>query len=127
MLRLGFCEEWVELVISCVRTVDYSICMNGNKGESFQPHRGLRQGDPLNPYLFLSCLEGFSSLLKLAKSEGIIKGVKVGRSNLALTHFFLQMTVFCLGKQVWLGLKLLRLSLENTETNRASLLISKNP
>lgn len=44
----------------------------------FSPSRGLRQGDPLSPYLFLFCVEGFSALLKKAQEEGSIKGVSFG-------------------------------------------------
>lgn len=77
MLRLSFNEEQVGLVMNCVRSVEYLVVLNGVKGEKFKPFGGLRQGDPLSPYLFLLCSEGFSLLLKLAKFEGIIKGVKV--------------------------------------------------
>ncbi|KAK5819211.1 hypothetical protein PVK06_024182 [Gossypium arboreum] len=63
----------VSLVMGCVRTVEYSILFNRAQEEKFKPSRGLKQGDSLNPYLFLICAEGFSSLLKLAKAEGSIK------------------------------------------------------
>lgn len=74
--------------MSCVRSVEYLIVMNGIKWETFKLEKGLGQGDPLSPYLFLLCLEGFSSLLKLARREESIRGVKVGKSSLTLTHIF---------------------------------------
>ncbi|KAH1039915.1 hypothetical protein J1N35_041658 [Gossypium stocksii] len=71
-----------------VTTVSYSILMNGIQHEEFRPSKGLRQGDSMSPYLFLLCLEGFSTLLKMAKLEGRNKGTRVSRSDLYLTHLF---------------------------------------
>lgn len=87
-LKISFYRDWLDLVTSCIRTVEYSVFLNGAEGEKFKPNKGLRQGDPLNPYLFFFCLEGFFSLLRTARMDGMIKGVRIGRSNLALTHLF---------------------------------------
>ncbi|KAH1063495.1 hypothetical protein J1N35_028482 [Gossypium stocksii] len=59
-----------------VSTVSYQVVLNGYVGGKFQPTRGLRQGDPLSPFLFLICGEGLSSLMRLAAREGLSKGVK---------------------------------------------------
>jgi hypothetical protein len=50
------------------------------------PQRGLRQGDPLSPYLFLLCAEGFSALLSQAEQEGRLQGVKVCQRAPSMSH-----------------------------------------
>jgi hypothetical protein len=54
--------------------------------EIFTPTRGLRQGDPLSPYLFHSVVEGLSSLLKGAESRGELHGVRVCRNAPVISH-----------------------------------------
>ena len=64
MLRMGFDEGWVELVMMCVSTVSYKVIRNGVEVGPIVPSRGLRQGDSLSPYLFIICAEGLSSLIR---------------------------------------------------------------
>ena len=52
------------------------------------PTRGIRQGDPLSPYLFLLCAEGLSSLIKASVANGVLKGISVCRGGPELSHLF---------------------------------------
>lgn len=63
MSRMGFDALWIDLIMRCISSVSYSILINGAIGERFYPSRGLRQGDPLSPFLFLICNEGLSTLM----------------------------------------------------------------
>ena len=84
--KLGFCEEWVNIVMKCVTTVKYRIKVNGGLTEEIIPERGLRQGDPLSPYLFLLCAEAFSCLLQAAEEDGDLVGVKVCQDAPSINH-----------------------------------------
>lgn len=52
------------------------------------PTRGRRQGDPLSPYLFLICAEGFSALLRQEESKRDILGLKIARTSPSISHIF---------------------------------------
>jgi hypothetical protein len=64
LAKLGFAETWIESVMRCVTSARYAVCVNGELTDAVVPTRGIRQGDPISPYLFLLCTEGLSCLLQ---------------------------------------------------------------
>jgi hypothetical protein len=86
MRRLGFEERWISLMMACVSSVRYQVRFNSEDTDMFSPTRGLRQGDPLSPYLFLLCAEGLSSLLLFEEEVGGIDGVRVCRNAPSVSH-----------------------------------------
>lgn len=76
MGRLGFDERWTTKIMNCVRTISYSFRVNQEVASPITPTRGLRQGDPLSPYLFVLCAHGLSFLLSSYESRGLFRGVK---------------------------------------------------
>ena len=64
LAKLGFNASWINTVMRCVTSVRYAAKVNGNLTDPFIPTRGIRQGDPISPYLFLLCAEGLSCLLQ---------------------------------------------------------------
>ena len=88
MAKLGFADRWISLISSCIRFVSYSILVNGEPHDHFAPNRGLRQGNPLSPYLFLLCAEGLHSLIQRAEQVGSIKGVLICRDGPKVSHLF---------------------------------------
>ena len=79
MRKMGFSEQWIQLVMKCVRIVTYTILINGQPHRHIPSSRGIRQGDPLSPYLFLLCAEGLSHLLHRAEQERHITGLAIAR------------------------------------------------
>jgi hypothetical protein len=86
MRRLGFNERWISLMMACVSSVRYQVRFNSEETKMFTPTRGLRQGDPLSPYLFLLCAEGLSSLLLFEEEVGGIYGIRVCRNAPLVSH-----------------------------------------
>ena len=86
LVRLGFHMEFVSLLMACVQSVRYKVRFNDQETEGFVPTRGLRQGDPLSPYLFLICAEGLSTALAHAEEVLGIEGVRVCRNAPSVSH-----------------------------------------
>ena len=86
MLKLGFDQRWVKLTMACVKSVKYRVWFNSVETDTITPTRGLRQGDPLPPYLFLLVAEGISCMLKGAEERGDLKGVRVCREAPVISH-----------------------------------------
>jgi len=86
MLKMGFAPQWVNLIMAYITSVKYKVRVNGMETESFLLTRGLRQGDPLSPYLFLLVAEGLSSLIKGAENRGELQGIRVCREAPAVSH-----------------------------------------
>ncbi|KAL4341293.1 hypothetical protein GQ457_08G031750 [Hibiscus cannabinus] len=86
MLRLGFAQSWVDLIMRCVSSVSSRVRLRGTLSEAFLPRRGLRQGDPLSPFLFLFCTEGLLVALTAAQHEGHLPGVRASKHGPPVNH-----------------------------------------
>ncbi|KAH9763516.1 reverse transcriptase domain-containing protein [Citrus sinensis] len=85
MLRMGFSQRWVDLIMNCISTVSFSVILNGVAKGFFHPQRGLRQGCPLSPYLFIKCAEAFSNLIRQTEHQKLIHGLNFGK-DLTISH-----------------------------------------
>lgn len=86
MRKMGFSDKWVYLVLQCVTTVSYNIVHGEYDMGTIKPSRGVSQGDPLSPYLFIICAEGLSALIRKYEQKQWLHGVKISRKAPAISH-----------------------------------------
>ena len=72
--RMGFGVKWCKWICTCISTIQFSVLINGSPTDFFGSSRGLRQGDPLSPLLFLIMMEVFSRMLRRVEGAGLIRG-----------------------------------------------------
>ncbi|GJW06190.1 RNA-directed DNA polymerase, eukaryota, reverse transcriptase zinc-binding domain protein [Tanacetum coccineum] len=88
MDRLGFSSTWRKWIMAGLKSSRASILVNGSPTLEFSLKRGLRQGDPLSPFLFIIVMEGFHIALKDGLTANLFQGVKIGSSEIRLSHLF---------------------------------------
>lgn len=87
MMRLmNFPPKWVGWIMECVTIASVNVFVNGSPSGEFKLERGIRQGDPLSPFLFLVATEGLNLLTKRAVERGLLKACKVGRERVEVSH-----------------------------------------
>jgi hypothetical protein len=98
LIHLGFGLYFVNWIMACLNSVSFSILLNGSATDFFQAERGIRQGCPLSPLLFLLVAESISHFLTEAKVGGRFSGIKIS-NGLAITHllFVDDILIFCDG------------------------------
>ncbi|RVX10791.1 LINE-1 retrotransposable element ORF2 protein [Vitis vinifera] len=100
MQRMGFGEKWIGWIRWCISTASFSVLVNGSPTGFFRSSRGLRQGDPLSPYLFVLGMEALSSLINRAVRGGFLSGCRIGGREgvgIQVTHLLFadDTLVFC--------------------------------
>jgi hypothetical protein len=77
LTKLVFDSVWINWIRICVSSTSFSILINGSPFGFFTPSRGLRQGDPLSPFLFILGTEALSRMFHQQESLGILKGIRI--------------------------------------------------
>jgi hypothetical protein len=90
MRKLVFSKLWISLTMKCVSTMSYSVLINGHPMGKIFPSRGLKQGDPLFPYLFMLCAERLRALIMTAEREGRLSGILIAYRGFRFSHLFFE-------------------------------------
>lgn len=84
--KLGFAEEWIGWMMFCIQSVEYKVLINGSPQGRIIPQRGLRQGDPLSPYLFILCTKVLIANIRKEERQKNLTGLKVARTCPPVSH-----------------------------------------
>ncbi|XP_010463221.1 PREDICTED: uncharacterized protein LOC104743884 [Camelina sativa] len=83
---MGFGEKWIGWIMFCASSVEYRVLLNGQPNALIVPERGLRQGDPLSPYLFILCTKVLIAKIRKMEQDKLITGIKVANKSPPITH-----------------------------------------
>ncbi|XP_071714226.1 uncharacterized protein [Rutidosis leptorrhynchoides] len=83
---MGFGSKWRGWILSCLKSASVSILVNGSPTSEFKLERGVRQGDPLSPFLFIIAAEGLNVLTKRAVLTKRFLGVEIGSEKILISH-----------------------------------------
>ncbi|XP_019094821.1 PREDICTED: uncharacterized protein LOC104757764 isoform X2 [Camelina sativa] len=86
MKQMGFSEVWCNWIMKCITTVSYSVLLNGKPTGLIYPSRGIRQGDPILPYIYLLCTEALSAMIQESIRLKSLHGFKASRNGPAISH-----------------------------------------
>lgn len=84
--RLGFSLAWIKWIMSCISSARFSVLVNGSPFGFFHSSRGLRQGDPLSPFLFILLSEALSWAIRSVRVNGLWKGIKIQNFDQRISH-----------------------------------------
>lgn len=82
----NFPTQLINLIKSCLSNTDYTPIINGTKHQPLKPNRGIRQGDPLSPYLFILVMNYLSAMITNSVSNGDWKPFKITNSDVNISH-----------------------------------------
>lgn len=84
----GFCDKWIGWIEACISTVTYQVLINGKRTRTIRPTRGLRQGDPLSPYLFILVVDVLSNMMEEQVAARNILGIRPKNGCPEIHHIF---------------------------------------
>ncbi|KAJ0780983.1 putative RNA-directed DNA polymerase [Helianthus annuus] len=86
MDQMKFPRRWRSWVMATLQSARASVLVNGSPTREFECSRGLRQGDPLSPFLFVIVMEALTGIMKKATKVGLFNGIKLSSEGMSLSH-----------------------------------------
>ena len=98
--HFGFLDKWTQMISQCISTPSFSILINGSPVGLFTSNRGIHQGDPISPFLFILVIDVLSWLFLQKEAEGSLQGIKIARNCPPISHlmFVDDLVVFSLAR-----------------------------
>ena len=95
--RLGFCDKWISWIKACLESSFVSVLVNGSPTKEFIPHKGLRQGDPLAPFLFLIAAEALAGVSRNVVELNLVESLAIGNKKIKVNmlQFADDTLIFC--------------------------------
>ncbi|GKD36029.1 RNA-directed DNA polymerase, eukaryota, reverse transcriptase zinc-binding domain protein, partial [Tanacetum coccineum] len=87
MMQMGFSHKWRTWIKGCLNSAYASVLVNDSLTKEVKIERGLHQGDPLSPFLFIIAIEALHVTVQDAKSKNFFEGIKVGSNKLISRTF----------------------------------------
>ncbi|CAL8126109.1 unnamed protein product [Prunus armeniaca] len=88
LMELKLPTTFIQLVMSCISTLEHQVCVNGELTDPFIPESGIRRGDPLSPYLFVLCIEKLSHMIADSVCKKNWMPVRSSQSGPCVSHLF---------------------------------------
>jgi hypothetical protein len=94
LIQLGMSLRTMNWIMGCLQSESFTVLINGSPSRFFRASRGLRQGFPLSPFLFLLIVEALRKMIKEACSNGLLRGIRVSESE-RVSHLLFVDDVLC--------------------------------
>ncbi|XP_058725620.1 uncharacterized protein LOC131596902 [Vicia villosa] len=109
---MGFLEKWLRWIKECLNSASISVLVNGCPTKEFKMGRGLRQGDPLSPFLFLIAAEGLIILMSKAEERGLYTGSKFQKGADRFSHLQYVDDTMIVGEKSWSNIRIIKANLK---------------
>ncbi|MCH91441.1 putative ribonuclease H protein, partial [Trifolium medium] len=113
LLEVKLPNEMINVIMNCVTSVKSNVLWNGNRSNFFSPQCGVRQGDPMSPYLFVLCMDKLSHLITEAIEDGKWKPMRAGRNGPFISHLMFADDLLLFGQAVEENMKVVMEVLKN--------------
>ena len=112
MRRMNFPPMWRKWMTDCISTPTVSVLVNGSPTDEFKLERGLRQGNPISPFLFLTAAEGLHVMMKAMVDQGLFKPYGVGTFGyVAIANLQFIDDTLLMGEKSWANIRVLKVVL----------------
>jgi ribonuclease HI len=100
LIEVKLPDVMINLIMNCITSVQSNVLWNGNRSDFFKPQCGVRQGDPISPYLFVLCMDKLSHLIAEATENGKWKPMRAGRNGPLISHLMFADDLLLFGQAV---------------------------